>query len=224
MKHAHCSSEPAIAEASPSAGTPDTPVSMSRSIRSRKSIREKWSHTKGVLGTPDYLACELLLGFDHGPDVDWWSLGICLYEWMMGFPPFSDESVEAIFGNILDYSRSMFGEFTTWVRTFNESHRFVDLEWDELGMSCEVRDVIQGLLNPECHLRLKAQGLKEHSFLDTVDWSTIRQQRAPFVPRPDDDQDTSYFDSMRFGFLEFLTHMAVCRSEHASRLPIYVSQ
>jgi serine/threonine protein kinase len=64
-----------------------------------------------VLGTPDYLACELLLGFEHGPEVDWWSLGVCLYEWMIGFPPFTDESPEAIFANILDYTRGAFGEF-----------------------------------------------------------------------------------------------------------------
>lgn len=63
-------------------------------------------------------------------------------------------------------------------------------------MSNEVRDVIQLLLNPECHLRLKAQGLKVHPYLASVDWSTIRQQRAPFVPRPEHDQDTSYFEGM----------------------------
>lgn len=112
-KQSHYVSEPGIIEMTPLVGTPATPLSTNRSTRSRRSIREKFSNSRGLLGTPDYLACELLLGFDHGPEVDWWSLGVCLYEWMMGFPPFTDESVEAIFGNILDYSRSMFGELAT---------------------------------------------------------------------------------------------------------------
>ena len=59
------------------------------------------SHEGCVLGTPDYLAPELLLKKAHGPAVDWWSLGICLYEFLLGSPPFNDESPERIFNNIL---------------------------------------------------------------------------------------------------------------------------
>ncbi|KAH6939384.1 hypothetical protein HPB50_017744 [Hyalomma asiaticum] len=54
-----------------------------------------------LLGTPDYLAPELLLGQEHGAPVDWWALGICLYEFMTGLPPFCDQSPEAVFRNIL---------------------------------------------------------------------------------------------------------------------------
>lgn len=54
-----------------------------------------------VLGTPDYLAPELLLKKPHGPAVDWWSLGVCLYEFLLGGPPFNDETPEQIFNNIL---------------------------------------------------------------------------------------------------------------------------
>ncbi len=54
-----------------------------------------------VLGTPDYLAPELLLRQAHGSAVDWWSLGVCLYEFILGTPPFNDESPQLIFNNIL---------------------------------------------------------------------------------------------------------------------------
>lgn len=71
---------------------------------SHRSIDESQygSQNEGcVLGTPDYLAPELLLKKPHGPAVDWWSLGVCLYEFMFGGPPFNDESPELIFKNIL---------------------------------------------------------------------------------------------------------------------------
>ena len=54
-----------------------------------------------VLGTPDYLAPELLMMKPHGPAVDWWSLGVCLYEFLLGGPPFNDETTEQVFNNIL---------------------------------------------------------------------------------------------------------------------------
>ena len=44
------------------------------------------------VGTPDYLAPELLLRQPHTAKVDWWGLGICLYEFMTGIPPFMDET------------------------------------------------------------------------------------------------------------------------------------
>ena len=66
-------------------------------------ISQYGSQNEGcVLGTPDYLAPELLLKKPHGPAVDWWSLGICLYEFLLGGPPFNDETPENIFKNILE--------------------------------------------------------------------------------------------------------------------------
>ena len=50
-------------------------------------------HRRAV-GTPDYLAPELLLGTDHGPEVDWWSLGVVMYEFIVGIPPFNADSPE----------------------------------------------------------------------------------------------------------------------------------
>ena len=47
-----------------------------------------------AVGTPDYLAPELLLGTGHGPEVDWWSLGAILYEFVTGCPPFNADSPE----------------------------------------------------------------------------------------------------------------------------------
>lgn len=60
-----------------------------------------------ALGTPDYLAPEMLMGMSYGPEVDWWALGIILYEFVYGAPPFNAESPQQIFENILDQQVSI---------------------------------------------------------------------------------------------------------------------
>lgn len=44
----------------------------------------------------------------HGAAVDWWSLGVCLYEFMTGIPPFNDETPQKVFENILSRSKCYF--------------------------------------------------------------------------------------------------------------------
>lgn len=56
-----------------------------------------------ALGTPDYLAPELLLGLPDGTPADWWALGVCLYEFLVGEPPFTDVTASAVFSNILSH-------------------------------------------------------------------------------------------------------------------------
>ncbi|KAI8810907.1 hypothetical protein BJ742DRAFT_163043 [Cladochytrium replicatum] len=130
--------------------------------------------SKALLGTPDYLAPELLLGLHHGPAVDWWALGICLYEWLVGWPPFADESPELIFRNILKH----------------------EIEWPEDGsISEDAKDLVCKLLDPDPRKRLRADGVKAHQFFKDVDWDRIRDQTPRFVPKPADLTDTSYFDA-----------------------------
>ncbi|XP_053118442.1 serine/threonine-protein kinase greatwall isoform X2 [Hemicordylus capensis] len=74
-------------------GNADTPY------RTPKSVRRGAAPVEGerILGTPDYLAPELLLAKSHGPAVDWWALGVCLFEFLTGIPPFNDETPQQIF-------------------------------------------------------------------------------------------------------------------------------
>ncbi len=51
----------------------------------------------GVVGTPDYLAQEVLLGMGHGHAVDWWALGVIMYEFFVGRPPFHADTPQEIF-------------------------------------------------------------------------------------------------------------------------------
>lgn len=53
-------------------------------------------------GTPDYLAPEVLLGQKHGVEIDWWSMGVMMYEMVTGVPPFNADTPGEIFDNILE--------------------------------------------------------------------------------------------------------------------------
>ncbi|KAF9394164.1 hypothetical protein BGX21_010466 [Mortierella sp. AD011] len=143
------------------------------STLSGRTARRHRGSSKALLGTPDYLAPELLLGIGHGPAVDWWSLGICLFEFLTGYPPFMDEAPEAIFKNILNH----------------------DIQWPESGLSWEAHDLINKLLSRDPAHRPSPSVLKAHPFFQGVDWDNIRNQEAPFIPAPDDSTDTSYFDA-----------------------------
>ena len=129
-----------------------------------------------VVGTPDYIAPEALMGIGFGASVDWWSLGIVLFELLVGFPPFNDESPSQIFQNILK------GEIG-W-----------PLPPDEL--SPEAKDLIEKLLHATPSRRLGANGaeeVKQHPFFDGLDWDTLLETKLMFQPEVDDEYDTGYF-------------------------------
>mmetsp|Transcript_37451 Transcript_37451/g.149426 ORF Transcript_37451/g.149426 Transcript_37451/m.149426 type:complete len:954 (-) Transcript_37451:1205-4066(-) len=93
------------------------------------------------VGTPDYLAPEILLGQGHSFTVDWWALGVLLYEFLMGIPPFHASTAEGIFENILDSKLD-------WP--------VVPDEVDEDGL-----DLIKRFLDPNPATRLGSQGAEE---------------------------------------------------------------
>lgn len=132
---------------------------------------------KKVVGTPDYLSPEILLGTGHGTPVDWWALGIILYEFLTGVPPFNDETPEQIFQNILK----------------------AEIQWSKTGdISPEAKDLISKLLCRDPKKRLGTHGVEEiksHPFFNGVDWATLMDKPMDnvFLPKPDDELDTSYF-------------------------------
>lgn len=122
-----------------------------------------------VQGTYRHLQCI------QGAPVDWWALGICLYEFMTGIPPFCDQSPEAVFANILH------GE----------------LEWPvgEEALSATAVHAVSELLTREPEARPGFHELCLLPFFESVTWSSLLDKEPPFVPNPDDDTDTCYFDA-----------------------------
>ncbi|XP_008062731.1 serine/threonine-protein kinase greatwall isoform X1 [Carlito syrichta] len=128
-----------------------------------------------ILGTPDYLAPELLLGRPHGPAVDWWALGVCLFEFLTGIPPFNDETPQQVFQNILKR----------------------DIPWPEgeEKLSDNAQSAVEILLTTDDTKRAGMKELKHHPLFNDVDWENLQHQTMPFIPQPDGETDTSYFEA-----------------------------
>ncbi|KAL2463005.1 putative serine/threonine protein kinase IREH1 [Forsythia ovata] len=133
---------------------------------------------RSAVGTPDYLAPEILLGTGHGFTADWWSVGVILFELIVGIPPFNAEHPQKIFDNILNCK-------IPWPRVPEE-------------MSPEAHDLIDQLLTEDPNERLGARGaseVKQHPFFRDINWYTLARQKAAFVPASESALDTSYFTS-----------------------------
>ncbi|XP_047324112.1 probable serine/threonine protein kinase IRE [Impatiens glandulifera] len=140
------------------------------------SIKEE-RQKQSVVGTPDYLAPEILLGMGHGATADWWSVGVILFELLVGIPPFNAKLPQEIFDNIMNR----------------------DIPWPKVPeeISYEAYDLIDKLLIESPVQRLGATGareVKQHSFFKDINWDTLARQKAMFIPSVE-AQDTSYFMS-----------------------------
>ena len=67
----------------------------------RKNLGSSLHKRNRIIGTPDYIAPEILMGEGiNSPSVDWWALGVMIFEFIVGIPPFNADSIEEIFDNI----------------------------------------------------------------------------------------------------------------------------
>uniref|UniRef100_A0A8C7SQN8 Serine/threonine-protein kinase greatwall n=1 Tax=Oncorhynchus mykiss TaxID=8022 RepID=A0A8C7SQN8_ONCMY len=157
--------------------TPQSSTTSHTPFRTPKSVRRGPVPVEGVpiLGTPDYLAPELLLGKPHDCMVDWWALGVCLFEFLTGVPPFNDETPQLVFQNILNR----------------------DIPWPdgEEELSHNSRNAIEILLTVDMNKRAGFKELRSHTLFAGLDWDHLQNQTMPFIPQPEDETDTSYFDA-----------------------------
>jgi len=126
-------------------------------------------------GTPDYLAPELILGTEDGPEADWWALGVVVFELVTGVSPFRADTVEATVERVLDRA-------LTW----------------PVELSAAARALLEALLQPSPAERLGHGGAGEvmaHPFFADTRWADVRAQRSEvgFEPSVANPTDTSYF-------------------------------
>ncbi|XP_027010215.2 microtubule-associated serine/threonine-protein kinase 2 isoform X6 [Tachysurus fulvidraco] len=133
---------------------------------------------KQVCGTPEYIAPEVILRQGYGKPVDWWAMGVILYEFLVGCAPFFGDTPEELFGQVISDER-------VWP------------EGDE-ALPPDAQDLISKLLlqNPMERLGTgSAFEVKQHRFFIDLDWNSLLRQKAEFIPQLESEEDTSYFDT-----------------------------
>ncbi|CAJ0966656.1 unnamed protein product [Ranitomeya imitator] len=131
-----------------------------------------------VCGTPEYIAPEVILRQGYGKPVDWWAMGIILYEFLVGCVPFFGDTPEDLFGQVI-------------------SDEIIWPEKEEAPPS-DSQDLISVLLRQNPLERLGTGGayeVKQHPFFCALDWNSLLRQKAEFIPQLESEDDTSYFDT-----------------------------
>lgn len=126
----------------------------------------------------------------YGKTIDYWSMGIILYEFLVGCVPFYADSAEELFMYVVNDAK------IDWP---------ADEDWP---IDIEAKNIISSLLQQDPQERLGSQGpqeVKDHPYLTGIEWNSLLRYKAEFIPQLENDEDTSYFDSRteRYNHEEF---------------------
>ncbi|TYI66887.1 hypothetical protein E1A91_D09G258600v1 [Gossypium mustelinum] len=150
--------------------------------RTQQEQLQHWQRNRRMLaystvGTPDYIAPEVLLKKGYGMECDWWSLGAIMYEMLVGYPPFYSDEPMSTCRKIVNWRTHL---------------KFPE----EAKLSPEAKDLISKLLcNVEQRLGTKgANEIKAHPWFKGIEWDKLYQMKAAFIPEVNDELDTQNFE------------------------------
>lgn len=134
--------------------------------------------TYTLCGTPEYIAPEVLLNTGHGKPVDWWTLGILIFEMSVGRPPFVDDEPMGIYQKILD------GKIA-WPRSL-----------DKHAKGLVKKLLVQDLGKRYGNLKNGVNDIKQHKWFREIDWErlVLKEYESPYKPSVKSESDTSNFD------------------------------
>jgi len=141
--------------------------------------KENWKNRSrklaySTVGTPDYIAPEVFAQTGYGQECDWWSLGVIMYECLVGYPPFYAEDPMSTCRKII-----------TWKKTLTFP--------TEANLSRNAEDLLRKLIC-ESSRRLTFKEIKAHPFFQGLDWDNLRNSKAAITPKVESDVDTQNFD------------------------------
>jgi serine/threonine kinase 38 len=127
-----------------------------------------------TVGTPDYIAPEVFAQTGYGEECDWWSLGVIMYECLVGYPPFYAEDPMSTCRKIVNWKKTL---------VFPE----------EAKLSPEAIDLINKLIC-DASKRLTFEQIRNHKFFKGFDWEHVRNKKAAIIPKVTSEVDTQNFD------------------------------
>ncbi|XP_058504429.1 microtubule-associated serine/threonine-protein kinase 3-like isoform X2 [Solea solea] len=163
------------------------PVKITADINGEHILNIVQEFTDGlVVGTPMYTAPEMILGISYGKPADWWSVGIILYEFLVGSCPYRGYRFKDVLYDVVTK----------------------DITWPQKkrAVPADAQDLITTLLNTDAISRLGTRGaieLKLHPFFQDVEWYNLLDQDLAFYPQEDlrnlvpnyEDQSDTYSES-----------------------------
>lgn len=153
-----------------------------RSSLYKKMRAQNVAHADSIVGSPDYMAPEVLRGRNYNISVDYWSLGCILFEFLCGFPPFSGGSPDETWANLKNWEKVL--QRPVYDKPQDLQFNLSDVAWDAVTRLIE---------QPQRRICSLSQ-IQAHPFFAPLNLAELRSLRAPFVPQLESDADTGYFD------------------------------
>ena len=146
--------------------------------KERLKLNKLKTKKKRIIGSPHYIAPEMITDNKSSAAIDWWALGIIIFEALVGSPPYNGSSPDEILSNIVNDHKDI----------------VMDIGYDDDQVSPEAAELINALLERDPIKRQEnADNIKDFGFFQCLQWDILREQEVPFVPETTNATDTSYF-------------------------------